>query len=147
MGAFPFNQNFRFEFPATSSSEFNSIFLREVYPNFRNFFPEVSFPFNLTHNTLSFIPKKKIRGPHEVKEKSFDLGIKFQTHDIRIRSTVRLLTQLRGMTSASLEYLDHPWLPQVLITQSTSHVTWPYCQFLNQSVICSPSSPVPHKNL
>ena len=56
MGAFPFNQNFRFEFPATSSSEFNSIFLREVYPNFRNFFPEVSFPFNLTHNTPELYP-------------------------------------------------------------------------------------------
>ena len=56
MGAFPFNQNFRFEFPVTSSSEFNSIFLREVYPNFRNFFPEVSFPVNLTHNTPELYP-------------------------------------------------------------------------------------------
>ena len=56
MGAFPFNQNFRFEFPATSSSEFNSIFLHEVYPNFRNFFPEVSFPVNLTHNTSELYP-------------------------------------------------------------------------------------------
>ena len=55
-GALPFNQNFRFEFPATSSSAFNSIFLREVYPNFRNFFPEVSFPFNLTHNAPEFYP-------------------------------------------------------------------------------------------
>lgn len=55
-GAFPFNQNLRFEFPATSSSAFNSIFLREVYPNFRNFFLEVSFPFNLTHNTPEFYP-------------------------------------------------------------------------------------------
>ena len=144
MGAFPFNQNFCFEFPATSSSEFNSIFLREVSPNFRNFFPEVSFPFNLPIIPLSFISKKKIRGAHEAKEKSFDLGI--QTHDVRIRSTVGLPTQLRGLTRASLEYLDHPWFPQVLITQSTSQVTRPDCQSLIQSVICS-SSPVPHKNL
>ena len=72
MGAFPFNQNLRFEFPATSSSAFNSIFLREVYPNFRNFFPEVSFPFNLPITPLSFIPKVKIRGAHEAKEKSFE---------------------------------------------------------------------------
>ena len=46
-GRFPFNQNFRCEFLATSSSEWNSIFQncqkkgkpREVYPNFRKCFP------------------------------------------------------------------------------------------------------------
>ena len=56
-GRFPFNQNFRFGFPATSSSEWNSIFRLtapimtifrhfqkrgqplEVYPNFRKKFP------------------------------------------------------------------------------------------------------------
>ena len=62
-----------------------------------------------------------------------NLGI--QTHDVRIRSTVGLLTQLRGLTRASLEYLDHPWLPQVLITQSTGQVTRPYCQSF---VLCEP---------
>ena len=63
VGRFPFNQNFRFEFPATSSSEWNSIFRLtapvmtifrhfqkrgqplEVYSNFRKIFPEVFFPF------------------------------------------------------------------------------------------------------
>ena len=34
---------------------------------------------------------------HEVKKKSFDLGGN-QTHDLRIRSTVTLPTELRGRT-------------------------------------------------
>ena len=38
-----------------------------------------------------------IREPHEVKKKSFDLGGN-QTHDLRIRSTVTLPTELRGRT-------------------------------------------------
>ena len=38
-----------------------------------------------------------IREPHEVKKKSFDLGGK-RTHDLRIRSTVTLPTELRGRT-------------------------------------------------
>ena len=46
-GRFPFNQNFRFEFLATSNSEWNSIFKnfqkrgqpREVHPNFQKNFP------------------------------------------------------------------------------------------------------------
>ena len=65
-GRFPFNQNFRFGFPGTSSSEWNSIFRltapvmtifrhfqkrgqpREVYPNFRKKIPR-KFSF---HSTL-----------------------------------------------------------------------------------------------
>ena len=35
--------------------------------------------------------------PHEVKKKSFDLG-KNGTHDLRIRYTVTLPTELRGQT-------------------------------------------------
>ena len=35
--------------------------------------------------------------PHEAKKKSFDLGGN-QTHDLRIRSTVTLLTELQGCT-------------------------------------------------
>ena len=38
---------------------------------------------------------KGIREPHEVKRKSFDLGGN-RTHDLRIRSTVTLPTELRG---------------------------------------------------
>ena len=44
-------------------------------------------------NPLGVSPSK----PHEVKKKSFDLGGK-RTHDLRIRSTVTLTTELRGRT-------------------------------------------------
>ena len=37
------------------------------------------------------------REPHEAKKKSFDLGGN-QTHDLRIRSTVTLPTELQGRT-------------------------------------------------
>ena len=40
---------------------------------------------------------KGIREPHEVKKKSFDLSGN-RTHDLRIRSTVTLPTELRGRT-------------------------------------------------
>ena len=40
---------------------------------------------------------KGIREPHKVKKKSFDLGGN-RTHDLRIRSTVTLSTELRGRT-------------------------------------------------
>ena len=53
-GRFPFNQNVRCEFLATSSSEWNSIFqncqkkenLARYTQIFENVFPEVFFPFN-----------------------------------------------------------------------------------------------------
>ena len=40
---------------------------------------------------------KGIREPHEVKKNSFDLAGN-RTHDLRIRSTVTLPTELRGRT-------------------------------------------------
>ena len=40
---------------------------------------------------------KGIQEPHKVKKKSFDLGGN-QTHDLQIRSTVTLPTELRGRT-------------------------------------------------
>ena len=40
---------------------------------------------------------KGIREPHEAKKKSFDRGGN-RTHDLRIRSTVTLATELRGRT-------------------------------------------------
>ena len=40
---------------------------------------------------------KGIGEPHEVKKKSFDLGGN-RTHDLRIKSTVTLPTELRGRT-------------------------------------------------
>ena len=54
VGRFPFNQNVRFTFSATSRCEWQSILQnfhkrgqpREVYPNFQKFFPGVCFPFN-----------------------------------------------------------------------------------------------------
>ena len=46
------------------------------------------------NNPLSVSPSK---GTHEVKKKSFVLGGN-RTHDLRIRSTVTLSTELRGRT-------------------------------------------------
>ena len=40
---------------------------------------------------------KGIREPHKVKKKYFDLGGN-RTHDLQIRSTVTLPTELRGRT-------------------------------------------------
>ena len=40
---------------------------------------------------------KGLREPHEVKKKSFDLGGN-RTHDLRIRPTVTLPTELRSRT-------------------------------------------------
>ena len=48
-------------------------------------------------NTGQLALVKGIREPHEVKEKSFNLGGN-RTHDLRIRSTVTLPTELRGRT-------------------------------------------------
>ena len=45
----------------------------------------------ITHWALALV--KGIREPHEVKKKSFDLGGN-RTHDLRIRSTVTLPTEL-----------------------------------------------------
>ena len=48
----------------------------------------------MTHWALALV--KGIREPHEVKKKSFDLG-ENRTHDLRIRSTVTLPTELGGL--------------------------------------------------
>ena len=44
---------------------------------------------------LLIVHVKGIKEPHEVKKKSFDLGGN-GTHDLLIRSTVTLPTELRG---------------------------------------------------
>ena len=51
------------------------------------------------NNPLGVSPSKGNQGtnPHEVKKNSFDLGGN-RTHDLRIRSTVTLPTELRGQT-------------------------------------------------
>ena len=49
----------------------------------------------ISHWALALV--KGIREPHEAKKKSFDLGGN-RTHDLRIRSTVTLPTELRGRT-------------------------------------------------
>ena len=48
-----------------------------------------------THCALALV--KGIREPHEVKKKSFDLGGN-RTHDLRLRSTITLPTELQGRT-------------------------------------------------
>ena len=48
---------------------------------------------------------KGIREPHEVKKNYFDLGGN-RTHDLRIRSTVTLPTELRGRTEKVGDNLD-----------------------------------------
>ena len=52
-------------------------------------------PWFITHWALAQV--KGIREPHEVKKKSFDLGGN-RTHDVRIRSTITLPTELQGRT-------------------------------------------------
>ena len=49
----------------------------------------------ITHWALALV--KGNREPHEAKKKSFDLGGN-RTHDLRIRSTVTLPTELQGRT-------------------------------------------------
>ena len=50
------------------------------------------------NNPLGVSPSKKgNREPHEAKKKSFDLGGN-RNHDLRIRSTVTLPTELQGHT-------------------------------------------------
>ena len=50
-----------------------------------------------TNSPLGVSPSEWNQKPHEAKKKSFDLGGN-QTHDVRIRSTVTLPTELRGRT-------------------------------------------------
>ena len=49
------------------------------------------------NNPLGVSPSKGNQVRHEVKKKSFDLGGN-RTHDLRIKSTVTLPTELRGRT-------------------------------------------------
>ena len=49
------------------------------------------------NNPLGVSPSKGNREPHEAKKKSFDLGGN-RTHDLRIRSSVTLPTELQGQT-------------------------------------------------
>ena len=52
---------------------------------------------------------KGIREPHEAKKNSFDLGGN-RTHDLQIRSTVTLPTELRGrtpFTRANAQWVFH----------------------------------------
>ena len=49
------------------------------------------------NNPLALALVKGIRELHEAKKKYFDLGGN-RTHDLRIRSTVTLPTELRGRT-------------------------------------------------
>ena len=58
----------------------------------------------MTHRALALI--KGNREPHEAKKKSFDLGGN-RTHDLRIRSTVTLPTELRGRTEKVGDYCDN----------------------------------------
>ena len=56
------------------------------------------------NNPLGVALVKGIREPHEVKKKSIDLGGN-RTHDLLIRSTVTLPTELRGRTEKVGDYL------------------------------------------
>ena len=57
----------------------------------------------MTHWALALV--KGNREPHEAKKKSFDLDGN-QTHDLRIRSTVTLPTELQGRTEKVGTILD-----------------------------------------
>ena len=49
------------------------------------------------NNPLGVSPSKGKQEPHEANKKSFDLGGN-RTHDLRIRSSVTLPTELQGRT-------------------------------------------------
>ena len=49
------------------------------------------------NNPLGVSPSKGKQEPHEANKKSFDLGGN-PTHDLRIRSSVTLPTELQGRT-------------------------------------------------
>ena len=49
------------------------------------------------NNPLGVSPSKGNQGQHDVTKKSYNLGGN-RTHDLRIRSTVTLPTELRGRT-------------------------------------------------
>ena len=57
------------------------------------------------NNPLGVSPSKGNQGTTRGKEKSFDLGGN-RTHDLRIRSTVTLPTELRGRTEKVGDDLD-----------------------------------------
>ena len=57
----------------------------------------------MTHWALALV--KGNREPHEAKKKSFDLGGN-RTHDLRIRSSVTLPTELQGRTEKVGDDLD-----------------------------------------
>ena len=57
------------------------------------------------NNPLGVSPSKGNREPHEAKKKSFDLGGN-RTHDLRIRSSVTLPTELQGRTEKVGDDLD-----------------------------------------
>ena len=57
------------------------------------------------NNPLGVSPSKGNREPHEAKKKSFGLGGN-RTHDLRIRSTVTLPTELQGRTEKVGTILD-----------------------------------------
>ena len=57
------------------------------------------------NNPLALALVKGNREPHEAKKKSFDLGGN-RTHDLRIRSSVTLPTELQGRTEKSGTILD-----------------------------------------
>ena len=56
------------------------------------------------NNPLGVNPSKGKQGTTRGKEKSFDLGGN-RTHDLRIRSTVTLPTELRGRTEKVVDGL------------------------------------------
>ena len=62
--------------------------------------------------------------PHEAKKKSFDLGGN-RTHDLRIRSTVTLPTELQGRTEKAGDDLDRGeekvWVQMNVVPRSTGN--------------------------
>ena len=80
-----------------------------------------------THWALALA--KGIREPDEAKKKSFDLGGN-RTHDLRIRSTVTLPTELPGRTEkVGDESLYLVWFPRSSVgaaEYSTNKIIWFY---------------------
>ena len=73
------------------------------------------------NNPLGGSPSKGNQGPHEAKKKSFDLGGN-RTHDLRIRSTVSLPTELRGREKVAAQ---HSYVPLISLRRDSPPKSFP----------------------
>ena len=93
----------------------------------------------ITHWALALV--KRIREPRELKKKSFDLGWN-RTHDLRIRSTVTLPTELRGRTEKVGDDLGSE--SRRSESKGTSSFVQNFFKNVKTFCVCSLSGRMPH---